>query len=95
VVVAGRNLLGVPLAQAAAVQHSALTADLDDCCDGGDSDSENEEGRLGVGPELWAGAEWHPSRWFSVNLGAAYFYWHVYGLGVHVVSPRAGLRFSL
>lgn len=85
---AGRDLLGLPL-----VTVQALDIDIDHH-HGGESDP-NLESRVGAFPELWAGVEWHPNRWFSLNLGGAYTYVRVAGTNVHLLHERVGLRFSL
>lgn len=85
---AGRGLLGLPLI----ASRQALDLDFGD--DGGDPDP-NEEVDLGALPELWGGVEWHPNRWCSLHLGAAYSYVRVAGRNVHVLHERVGVRFSL
>ncbi|NOK11157.1 hypothetical protein [Corallococcus exercitus] len=86
---AGRELLGLPLVTTV----QSLDLDFDD---DGDSESDpNFESRLGVFPEVWAGVEWHPNRWFALNLGAAYTYVRLLGTNVHLLHERVGVRFSL
>ncbi|RKG85512.1 hypothetical protein D7W82_19320 [Corallococcus sp. CA049B] len=84
---AGREFLGLPLVT------TVQSLDFDD--DDGDSDDPNFESRLGAFPEVWAGVEWHPNRWFSLNVQAAYTYVRVLGTNVHLLHERVGVRFSL
>ncbi|MHA7630570.1 hypothetical protein [Corallococcus sp. M7] len=86
---AGREFLGLPLVTTV----QSLDLDFDD--DDGDSDDPNFESRLGAFPEVWAGVEWHPNRWFSLNVQAAYTYVRVLGTSVHLLHERVGVRFSL
>ncbi len=88
VAVANRELLGLPLIT------QALDIHLHHHHSGSSSDP-NNEGRLGGFPEVWAGVEWHPSRWFALNLGGAYTYVRLAGTNVHLLHERVGLRFSL
>ncbi|MBN8232616.1 hypothetical protein JYK02_34370 [Corallococcus macrosporus] len=84
---AGREFLGLPLVTTV----QSLDLDFDD----GDGESDpNFESRLGVFPEIWAGVEWHPNRWFALNLGAAYTYVRLLGTNVHLLHERVGVRFS-
>jgi len=85
---AGRGLLGLPSTTA-----QALDLDFDDF-DGDGADPDLETG-FALSPELWAGVEWHPTRWFSLNLGGAYTYTRLQGAGVHMLHQRVGMRFSL
>ncbi|NRD47224.1 hypothetical protein [Corallococcus exiguus] len=86
---AGREFLGLPLVTTV----QSLDLDFDD--DDGDSDDPNFESRLGAFPEVWAGMEWHPNRWFALNLGVAYTYVRLLGTNVHLLHERVGVRFSL
>ncbi|MBN8467490.1 hypothetical protein JYJ95_13290 [Corallococcus exiguus] len=86
---AGREFLGLPLVTTV----QSLDLDFDD--DDGDSDDPNFESRLGAFPEVWAGVEWHPNRWFSLNVAAAYTYVRLLGTNVHLLHERVGVRFSL
>ncbi len=46
-------------------------------------------------PEVWAGVELRPVRWFALTLQADYtFVWMNVPTVLHVVRERAGLRFS-
>ncbi|WP_208729959.1 hypothetical protein [Corallococcus exercitus] len=86
---AGREFLGLPLVTTV----QSLDLDFDD--DGDGESDPNFESRLGVFPEVWAGVEWHPNRWFALNLGAAYTYVRLLGTNVHLLHERVGVRFSL
>ncbi|RKH88610.1 hypothetical protein D7Y21_13970 [Corallococcus sp. AB045] len=86
---AGRAFLGLPLVTTV----QSLDFDFDD--GDGDSDDPNFESRLGAFPEVWAGVEWHPNRWFSLNVAAAYTYVRLLGTNVHLLHERVGVRFSL
>ncbi len=87
----GRGQLGVPFVTA--VTASALsTKDFHD--DGDGESNPNFESSARVSPELWLGAEWHPSRWLSVNFAGSYYYFRLLGVPVHTATARAGLRFS-
>ncbi|WP_147445664.1 hypothetical protein [Corallococcus aberystwythensis] len=93
---AGREFLGLPLVTTV----QSLDFDFDDFDDDGDGDGGSEsdpnfESRLGAFPEVWAGVEWHPNRWFALNLGAAYTYVRLLGRNVHLLHERVGVRFSL
>jgi hypothetical protein len=88
VVGAGRELIGAPLV------NSVQALDIH-FHDGHSSSNPNVETNVGAFPELWAGIEWHPTRWFSLNLGGAYTYTRVLGTNVHLLHQRVGMRFSL
>jgi hypothetical protein len=87
VVGAGRGLLGLPL-----VTVQALDLDFDGHDGGSDP---NLESSVGAFPEVWAGVEWHPNRWFALNLGGSYTYMRLLSTNVHVLHERVGVRFSL
>jgi hypothetical protein len=86
--VASRQLLGLPPIT------QALDIHLHHHHSGSSEDADNE-GRLGAFPEVWGGVEWHPSRWFSLNLAGAYTYVRLGGQNLNLLHERIGLRFSL
>lgn len=92
------GLLGIPTTSSFALSRANLSGfDLDDLDDGDGDGGEPDPDlrtRLGAFPELWAGAEWHLSRLFCVDLGLAYTYYRMDHRGVHQLSERIGLRFS-
>jgi hypothetical protein len=91
---ANRGLLGLPLVTSEALDTQALDIHFHHH-DGDSSSDPNDVSRLGAFPELWAGLEWHPTRWFALNLGGAYTYVRLAGTNVHLLHERVGLRFSL
>lgn len=86
---AGRRLLGQPLV----MTQQLRSMDWDS--DGDGADDPNFESMARASPELWAGVEWRPSRWFALTVSGAYLYTRLMGTGVHVLHERVGLRLSL
>jgi hypothetical protein len=88
---AGRELLGLPVVTTSALHYNEHAFGFH----GGHADDPNFEVELGVAPELWAGVEYHISRWFSLDIGATYAWIRVSGENVHLVRELFGVRFSL
>jgi hypothetical protein len=87
----GRTLVGKPL-QLTPVPLCCHDWDWDH---GGHSDPNAEDTSTlagGPSPELWAGTEWNPSRWFSLQLAGAIGYERVFATSVVVIRETLGLR---
>ncbi|MHB8876370.1 MAG: hypothetical protein ACYC8T_21975 [Myxococcaceae bacterium] len=94
---AGRSLLGHGLATTTSPLEAAGSAlfDFDDHDSSSSGGSPDLETKLGAGLELLAGLEWHPSRWFVMNIGLVYGYVRMFGVGVHTVRETVGARLIL
>lgn len=90
---AGRRLLDLPIITTSALETTPTLA-LDDHHFGGGSHDPNFEVRLRAAPEVWAGVEYHTSRWFCLNLGASYALIRLAGQNLHLVREMLGIRFS-
>jgi hypothetical protein len=89
---AHRALIDKPLAAPPVV----TLRDWDDDHDWhGDGDDPDFPTRMGVGAELWAGAEWRPRRWFALSPELTYAVVRVEGVAVHAVSESMTVRFTL
>ena len=80
----GNALLGKPLVVA--------------CChDWGDGDGHgdpNTESTLAMGAELWVGAGWHPTSWFSLEIAGAAGYERVLATRVFALRETLGVRIA-
>ncbi|MBJ6762874.1 hypothetical protein JGU66_19090 [Myxococcaceae bacterium JPH2] len=85
---ASRGILGL---ESAAV--SAMDFDWDDFDD--NNSNPDEETRFGTFPEVFAGVEWHPNRWFALTIHGSYTYARLVHTNVHMFQERVGVRFSL
>jgi hypothetical protein len=62
---------------------------------GGGADDPNVDSQVSVSPELWAGYEYHPIRWFAGIFGASYAWIRIDGENVHLVRETIALRVTL
>jgi hypothetical protein len=87
----GRTLVGLPLG----TQFAACCHDWDwGDGDGGGGDPDTESDGVAASPELWAGFDWNPRRWFSLHIAGALAYERVLATDVIVARETMGMRFS-
>jgi hypothetical protein len=85
-----RDFVGLPL-----VTTSALHIGEHHHHFGGGSDDPDVDGQAGLAPELWAGYEFHPSRWFAVIFSATYAWIRIDDESVHLLRQTIALRATL
>jgi hypothetical protein len=95
----GKKLVGEPLVAARMVIACCHDwGDHDDLGGGGSSDPNTDTVSTvsgGISVEAWGGYEWHPSRWFSVNLAGAVGYERLKSTTVIVFRETLGIRLSI
>ena len=89
-----RDFIGLPLV---ATTSSALSIGEHhhDGLDFGHHDDPNVDTHGSIAPELWAGAEWHVSRWVALIFGGTYAWIRFDGENVHLVRGTIAVRLTL